>query len=370
MKKDFLSPKLRLIQGDCFVGNDKNKSGQPKTDKSGNPVTTWFIAAAGQKGVPDVEAFKTMIEQEARMTAPQWFNPDGSCKHPKFAFKIMDGDGIDDDGKPNANKPGMAGHWVFKFSSNYAPRCFQAGKYMPQDMLQYVPGGVNPIPRGDYIHVSGTMEFNSDNAKPGMYVNLGMVVWVGLGERIISGPDAATVFAGIGAPGGVPQPVPGYGAIAAPVAPGMPPQPPGVAPTPPLPVAAVTYQPAPQYAAQNHTVESLRAAAPGKTDAELAVMGWLVAVAAPVAPPANPIPPQPPVAPVPVQPHPAALMPPAAPLPPGSAPTPPAPAPTAAATGGAPPGFRMTEPGAQYAAYLAQNWNDALLIQHGKMAPL
>lgn len=358
MDKNYLTPKLRLVQGDCFTGNDKDGNGQPLRDQQGNLITKWFIAAAGRKGDPLVEAFKAKLEAFARFIAPQFFSgPGGACTHPKFSYKIIDGDGMDDNGKPNSQKAGFAGHWVFKFDSTFAPRCYQAGKYAPAEQLS-VQGGVNPIPRGDYIRVAGSLDFNGQTNKPGIKVYFNMVEWVELGERIISGPDAATVFGG----GAVaPNAAPGYGQVPAPahmsagVGAGMPPLPPGIAPA-----AAVTYQAAPAYAAQGHTVDSLRAAGQGQTDAQLAAAGWLVAVAAPVAPPAPPAPP------VPVAPHYGALQP---PLPPGgSVVPPPPPAPTAPAN--AAPGFRMVDPSANYAGMIALGWTDQTLVQHGHMVPL
>lgn len=341
MAENFLSPELRLVQGDCFVGQDKNMQGQPHKDKAGNPLTKWFVSCAGRKGDVAVEAFKAKIEAFARVALPQFFNGT-QCLHPKFSMKIVDGDGVDDNGKANATKPGFAGHWVFKFGSNYAPRCFQAGKWTPADQLQII-GGINPIPRGDYVKIAGSMDGNADPMKPGVYVNLGMVEWQRLGERIITGPDAAAIFGGHAAP----APVAGY-----------------VAP-PSLPAVAVSYQVAPAYAAQGHTLDTLRAS--GQTDAAMVAAGWIVAVSAPspvvMAPPPMPAP-APAPAPLPVAPHPGIL----APLPPaGSAPMPPAPAQTASAA----PGFRMANPaGPAYAGYIAQGWTDATLVQNGLMVPL
>lgn len=60
---------------------------------------------------------------------------------------------------------------------------------------------------------------------------------------------------------------------AAPV--GAPPPPPPPAAAPPAP-AAVNYVPSPTLAAQGHTLDTLRAAAPGKSDAQLAADGWFV----------------------------------------------------------------------------------------------
>lgn len=366
MDKNYLSPQLRLVQGDCFTGAETDLQGNKLRDQSGKEITKWFIACAGRKGDPLVEAFKAKLEQFARFIAPQFFTgPGGACTHPKFSFKIVDGDGVDDNGKSNAGKPGFAGHWVFKFDSTFAPRCYQAGKYAPAEQLA-MQAGVNPIPRGDYVRVAGSLDFNGQQQKPGIKTYFNMVEWCAQGERIISGPDAATVFGGGATPNAAPgyAPAPGQAPMYAGAVAGMPPPPPGIAAA-----AAVTYQAAPQYAAQGHTVDSLRASAPGVPDAQLVAQGWLVAVAAPApaAPPAPPTPPAPPAPPqTPVQPHYAAMSPPLAPG--GSAPPPPPAAPAAPANGA--PGMRMVNPAWAYTDAIAAGWTDATLVQNGHMVPL
>lgn len=345
-KTDFRTPKLRLLQGDCFEAQTKNMQGQPLVDKQGNPTQRYFIAAGGRKGDPEVEAFKAKIETEGRTAFPHLFTgPGGACTHPAFSSKIIDGDGFDGNGKPNANKEGFAGHWVFKFGSTYAPRCFAAGRYDETQRLGPVPG----IPRGNYIRVAGTMEGNGDAMKPGIYVNLNMIEFTESGPLIISGPDAASVFGGAPAAAVAPPP-------AAAVAP-----PPGAVAPPPA-AAGPIYTMLPAAGGVSREAHH----AQGWTD-DLLVQHQKMAItmpaAAAVAPPPAAVAPPPHV---PVAPHPGILAPAPQPLG-GSAPT----APPAVQIAAAAPGFRMANPaGHTYAAYIAQGWTDAALAQNGHMVAL
>lgn len=194
MKTEFLTPVGRFVQGDPFEAQTKNMQGQPLMTQSGQPTQRYFMAVAFKKTDTAFGALWQLIDQTARASfpginiLPPW---DQQCR---FSWKVMDGDGVDDNGKPNANKPGFAGCWVVKFSSSFAPRCFYAGKYAPHEQIQ----DVNAIKRGWYVRISGTIEGNANVQKPGVYVNLSMVELVGgsPADIIVTGPDASTVFGG------------------------------------------------------------------------------------------------------------------------------------------------------------------------------
>lgn len=197
---DFLTPVGRLVQGDCFEGQTKDNNGKPYLDGQGNPTTKWFVAVAFAKSDPAFAALKQQMDQLARTEFPHLFPNGGPCINPNFSMKIVDGDGIDNNGRPNNSKEGFAGHWILRMGSSYPPKCYQAGKYQPHEQLK-VEGGINPIPRGHYVRVAGNMLGNGGgNGKPGLYVNCSMVEWVRIGDVIVSGPDAATVFGGQSAP--------------------------------------------------------------------------------------------------------------------------------------------------------------------------
>lgn len=311
-KLEFLTPVGRLVQGDPFEAQTKNMQGQPLVTKSGEPTQRYFIAVAFRKDDPLFPALYQKLVESARSSFPTLFNAQGQCTHPRFSWKIADGDGVDDNGKSNANKEGFAGCWVMKFSSSFAPRCFHAGHYQPHEQIQ----DPKAIQRGYFVRVSGTIEGNADTMKPGLYVNLSMVELSGVGPIISSGPDASAVFGGTPAalPAGaspLPMNAPGFslpGSVPAGAAPGLP-------------------------------------INPGMTAAPAAMF------------PSSSAP-----APVAVAPNPAFLaMPGAAPAPAPLAPPPAAPAPVA--------GPQMTaKAGAfTYEQYIAQGWNDAALHSEGLM---
>lgn len=190
----FLTPVGRLVQGDAMEPQTKDQQGNPLTIKTGpnagQPTQRFFMALAFPKADQGFAALRAQMVQIARSAWPQWFDAAGNCTHPKFSWKIMDGDGVDDNGKPNATKEGFAGHWVVKFSSSYPPKCFYAGRYQPHEQIQ----DKMAIRRGYYVRIGGTIESNGNAQKPGLYVNLNMVELVAQGKEIVSGPDAAAVF--------------------------------------------------------------------------------------------------------------------------------------------------------------------------------
>ncbi len=374
---EFLTPVMRLVQGDCFEAQTKDMAtGLPLTVKTGpnagQPTQKYFVALAGKKNDAEVIKFKAMIEAEARAAWPQFFPiPGGACVNPNFSTKIIDGDGVDQNGKPNNTKEGFAGCWIFRFSSSYPPKCFAAGKYQPHEQLQVV-GNVNPIPRGHYVRVAGNISGNGNVQRPGMYVNLNMIEWNAIGDLITSGPDAATVF-GNGAPAGGPQMTAAAGGVSyadhiaqgwtdalliehnrmlPPAAVGAPP-PPGATSAPPPPAAALAPPPPPPPPVTPHTAilaggPQMTAAAGGVSYADHIAQGWTDALL--------------------IQ-H--GKMLPSAPAPlatSGSAPPPP---PAVTAVAPPPPAGKVMLPaagGVSYEAHIAQGWTDAMLVQHGKMA--
>lgn len=324
MKTDFLTPVGRLVQGDPFEAQTKNMQGQPLVTMSGQPTQRYFIAVAFRKDDANFGAFYQKLVEVARGSFPNLFNAQGQCSHPRFSWKLMDGDGVDENGKSNATKEGFAGHWVVKFSSSFAPRCFHAGHYQPHEQIQ----DKNAIQRGYFVRVAGTIEGNDNAQKPGLYVNLSMVELAGVGPVITSGPDAAAVFGGAapalpqgaqplpmhaGMPQGAPA-MPGmpaapampgnFPAAPAPAVPGLPQMPTaaqsmpiGVAPDatmyPSSPAAPVAVPPNPAFLAGPGGVPGAAAPGAGMPSPQLAP-----GVGAPSAYPSNPAP----VAPAPVAP--------------------------------------------------------------------
>lgn len=344
------SPRGRLVQGDAFEAQTKDKQGAPLTIKTGpnagQPTRRWFIGVAFRKDDPEAAAYLFQIAQYAASAWPAYF-PNGAvntppmfgCTRPNFALKIVDGDGFDDDGKPNKDKAGHAGHWVVKYSTQMqAPDVWQEPNFNELDIIT----DPRALPRGYFVRVNHTVSSNDNDQRAGIYVNLDKVAICAnqQGAEIIqSGPTAAEAF---GAGGGSAAPAP----VAAPVA--------GIVANPGVDLAAY------------------RAA--GWTDDQLVQHGH----ATRSAPVPAPLPVSPPVAP-PV-PTPVASTPTApAPAPVTPSPSNPAPAPYSGfipATPAAPPvpapapTGRVMLPaanGASYEAMIAGGWTDAMLIQHGMM---
>jgi hypothetical protein len=239
MKQQFVTPVGRLVQGDPMEAQTKDMQGNPLTVKSGpsmgQPTQAYICSLAIRKDDPKFPEFWAIVQQTAQAAFPQHFS-NGQCTHPQFSFKLMDGDGVDGFGKPNSNKEGFAGHWVVKFKSSFAPKCYYLGRHSEQDRIT----DKNIIRKGYFIRIAGTVEGNNNAQKPGVYMNLNFVELVAHGTEIVSGPDVGQVF------GAVPVPALPAGATALPAVPAAQPAP-FAAPQAAVPVAmpgAITPQPA------------------------------------------------------------------------------------------------------------------------------
>lgn len=285
-----------------------------------------------------------MLVAQAAADFPNLFpqGPAGACVHPNFSFKYIDGDGRDQNGMPNAEKEGFAGHHVIRFASSYPPRCFHAGRYAAHEQIQEK----GAIKRGYFVRVNGSVEGNGNAQRPGLYVNLDMVELSAYGPEIVSGPDASQAF------GGGPAALPA-GASAAPLA--APSAPTGAYPAPPgnVPPASA----APAYA------PPAAPPAPAPVAPPAAAGGYPAAASpAPASPAAAPyagfIPPAG-GAPAASPGGPAAMS---ATSPTASPSNPPAPPPPAAG-----PQLTAAANGATYEQLIANGWTDETLRQHGLM---
>lgn len=399
-REAFTTPLGRIVQGDVFVAQTKDQQGNLRVFKSGpnvgQPNPQFFIAVAFPKKMADgsdnheFNAFYALLDRVARAEWPALFpTPGQPCVNPMFTMKVKDGDGTDRNGKSNATKPGFAGHWVVSFASQYAPKAVRPlvpNPVNPQDWenLSYDPAaGAKPIKCGDWVRVAGSTSGNDSPNTPGLYVNLDMVELLGIGEAIVSGPDAAGAFGGAGAPAALPAGV--TSAIGAPPAPGAAAAfagPGGAAAPPPpgTPAAAPPAGPVMLPAAGATTYDQYRAA--GWTDEQLIANGYMAAAA----PPPGNAPPPPgaagatvpaapaapntnaPGAPTSPPPYDGYMQPPGndpAQSPGAGAPPPPASAPGATAS----PTSRMTATagGKSFEEFIAAGWTEAQLVQHGYM---
>jgi hypothetical protein len=355
----------RLVQGSVDEPQTKDAQGNLRVVKTGpnvgQPNPQFFIAVAFPKADPQGEfaAFWQILCQQAAADFPALFpqGPTGQSVHPQFSFKVIDGDGLDQNAKPNSDKEGFAGHWVVRFASAYPPRCFHAGRYAAHEQIQEK----GAIKRGYYVRVSGTVDGNANTQRPGLYLNLDMVELSAYGPEITSGPDASQAFAG--GPAALP---PGASAtpVGAPAAPGAPALPGNAAPgAPALPGNAAPGAPSYPGAASPVPASPAAPPAPGAPAAPAApYTGYMGAPAAPAPGPT-------PGAPAASPPAPAVGAPASPTAYPGSA------APGVPAVPGAPaappaPAAHVMLPaanGATYEQMIAAGWTDDTLRQHGMM---
>lgn len=206
MPQNFTTPVGRFVQGDPVKPRTTDQQGNPLTIKTGPNAgqtrSDYFMAIAVPKNSPEWPAFKAIIDSEAQASWPQ-----GQHASPKFSNKIIDGDGVDDNGKQNSEKVGFAGCWVVRLSSGYAPTIWARSKVLPPPMQGPDPEALiqvtdpSVLKRGYFTRASGNAASNSNMQSPGLYLNYSMVELVGYGEEIHSGPTASEAF---GAPAAVP----------------------------------------------------------------------------------------------------------------------------------------------------------------------
>lgn len=221
------TPVGRLVMGDAFNGSDKDGQGRPRLDQKGQPKTQWFIGLAIAKNDPGWADLWNQICGVAQRDFPG-----GEWQRPGFAWKVADGDGTNNEGKPYPDY--CKGHYIVKMSTGFAPTVHNVHNQQITDPAQ--------CKRGDYVRAYLSMKGNGDRQKPGVYLSHSMIQVCGYGEAISTGPTAEQAF---GAP---PAQLP-PGASATPVAPAgpMPAQPgaPVAAALAPAPYAAPPAAPAP-----------------------------------------------------------------------------------------------------------------------------
>lgn len=300
----------RLVQG------DPHKPGPPPTDRQtrkpkvgadGQPLPgQFFVAIAVPKnpaardvipGIPSFEETKAQLDADARSAWPQFFGtpvagapPVGpelpvGCTNPKFANKIIDGDGYDENGQPYNTREGFAGHWIVKCASQFAPKVWRWDA-APQDgqpagwREMGGPHGGN-VKCGDYVSVAGNCVSNQSQQSPGMYMNLNAVTFEKEGTPIVSAaavdPNAAFGARGAGptpAPAASPPPPAHTPPPSQTAAPGRPPTYAGyMAPPPPAPAAPPTAGPVMTAKAAGAPYESF--IQQGWTDEQLRQHGYI-----------------------------------------------------------------------------------------------
>lgn len=328
MDTKILFPTGRQVGGDLYTPQTKDLDGRPLVIKSGpnvgQPTVRYWFPVAYRK-TPGVVHFgnEPGWGQELWAAGCTAF-PNGQTQLETFSWKVVDGDSTKP-GQPSARNPqgkrpcdneGYPGHWVVSFQSTFAPKIVSADGSAP--MIE--KDAVKP---GDFIQVYATVAGNDQIQKPGMFINHSLVSFQGYGERITWGVDPRSVGFGKGAlpPGASAIPI---GQLVVPAA-----LPPGAVPGPP---------PSPSYAPPSALPPHVR---PPMT-AQMPAM-----------------------APTAVMPSTSFIRPPGAGMAPG---IPPAAAPALPPVR-LTPAQRMTAKaaGVPYENFIAQNWTEALMVQHGYM---
>ena len=123
-----LLPPGRIILGDAYKGSDKDSKGVPRTVKSGpnkgQQVTQYFIGVAIPKA-GEQAWWQTAWGQQIMAVGQQGFP--NFFQNPAFAWKIEDGDSTipNKSNRRMCDNEGAPGHWVLKFSSQFAPPVYQ-----------------------------------------------------------------------------------------------------------------------------------------------------------------------------------------------------------------------------------------------------
>ena len=293
-----LLPPGRIIMGDVYKGSDKDSKGVPRTVKSGpnkgQQVTQYFIGVAIPKA-GEQAWWQTAWGQQILAVGQQGFP--NFYQNPAFAWKIEDGDSTvpNKSNRRMCDTEGAPGHWVLKFSSQFAPPVYQQPS--PGVFEQVHQPGL--IKTGWWVQVHASVKSNGSAESPGVYLNQQMVLFVKQDKEITSGPDAATAFAGAavaalpgvaampfgGAAPAAGMPMPGAAAPAMPAGPAMH----AAAPQPTAPVAAqVPVQPHPGFLAGPGAAPAMQPAAAMGAPAMPMAPPVPMAPAAPAAVPAGP----------------------------------------------------------------------------------
>lgn len=171
-----LTPVGRMVQGDCFEPQ-KPRKGKEKFNKDGTPKIQYYVGLAISKADPEWPAFWAQVIAKGQQDMPQL------SARPDFAWKLADGDHPE-----NATKEGFPGHWILRIASGFAPRCVD-NQPVPQPIE--VP---TELQRGCFLQMQISVRGNGDAEKPGVYLNLGLIMRVAFGPLITAGPPPEEVF--------------------------------------------------------------------------------------------------------------------------------------------------------------------------------
>lgn len=169
-----------------FEGKAKTdyNTGVPVLDVAGQPKIEYGFGLAVPKGTEEFNTLWAAMYAEAYTIYPSGQLP------PDFAMKFKDGDGIDDKGKPFADREGYAGHIVIACTTMIPI------KYFIHDGANSIL--VNDgIKTGDYVNVQLTIKGHPavGRGKAGLYMNPNACQLIQAGKAIVNTPSGDQIFA-------------------------------------------------------------------------------------------------------------------------------------------------------------------------------
>lgn len=169
--------------GDLIKGKVKTVFGsrEPLLDKQGKQIIEFGFGLAVPKMLPNGQPNPQLQHAQQVMQAEAMKIYTNGMIPPSFAWKVKDGDGIDDKGNLLSKREGHAGCMIFALSTRIAIPFYKNlnGAFVLIDQ------GVKP---GDYVKVNINLKAHPaiGQGKPGMYANPTGVLLTGIGEEIIS----------------------------------------------------------------------------------------------------------------------------------------------------------------------------------------
>lgn len=189
-------PQEIIIQGRIVRGHPGVKkpviddaTKKQKLNEQGQPRESIYFGLAVEKSVFNTQYWPAFYNEALSAF------PNGIPQ--SFAYKFVDGDGVDGEGKPYNRHEGYAGHFVINYSTEgFPPPVYKAKPNNPNDFDQFPVENVNC---GDYVAVSTNLKYNGNSGtrKPGLYVNPQCLIHLGYGQKIVSvSVDPKEKFAG------------------------------------------------------------------------------------------------------------------------------------------------------------------------------
>lgn len=205
---EFTTPVGRIVWGHPCRSKDKTNDDNQKVMKADGSgvVQQWSFGLAIPKADFQQHVWPYLFQEASTGY------PNGAPGN--FAWKYVDGDGVDNKGNPFSQREGYAGHYVLAISTELmAPPIF---KFNGTGFTQQP---AEALKCGDYVAVGINAKLNvprDAKKKPSLYINPVAVEVIGYGTEIVStgSVDPAAMFGGVSRqlpPGASATPIGGSG---------------------------------------------------------------------------------------------------------------------------------------------------------------